>query len=132
MLTSSSYGLSHITSHDRMVTSSIKYINIFYLQNAIQYREVCDNTTQIIRTTVCAVIFSPEKIICGTDEGLYTYEVIKEQVAKIDDVKKVFQIEMLPDEQLLVVLSSKIYVLQKMKTSQDIDIKVQVQFVSEL
>ena len=43
----------------------------------------------------------------GTDEGLYSYELTKEIVSRIDDSKKVTQVEMIQDEQLLIVLSGK-------------------------
>lgn len=41
----------------------------------------------------------------GTEEGLFAYDLSKEAVLRIDDVKKVFQIQVVQDEQLLVVLS---------------------------
>lgn len=53
----------------------------------------------------CSAVVNTDKIVVGTDDGLFSYELTKESVSRIDDVKKVLQVEMIPEEQLLVVLS---------------------------
>ena len=80
---------------------------------------MCDaNSAQISRSLVCAAVVNPGKIVFGTDEGLFSYELTKESVARIDDVKKVVQVEMIPDEQLLVVLSGELTSLCTLLISQ--------------
>ena len=84
------------------------FISLDYLlQNKMQIREVCDNNIPIVKSTVCAAIVSPDKIVCGTDEGLFSYELSREALLRIDDIKKVLQVEMIPDEQLLIVLAGE-------------------------
>jgi CNH domain. len=56
---------------------------------------------------ICAAVVNQDKVVVGTDDGLFSYELAKEMVCRIDDVKKVLQVEMIVDEQLLVVLSGK-------------------------
>jgi len=69
---------------------------------------VCDtNNIQAFRSMICAAVVNQDKVVVGTDDGLFSYELAKEMVCRIDDVKKVLQVEMIVDEQLLVVLSGK-------------------------
>lgn len=58
-----------------------------------------------MKSTTCGTIVNSEKIVLGTDEGLYTYELPREVITRIDDSKKVVQVEMITEEQLLIVLS---------------------------
>lgn len=69
--------------------------------------EICDNSMQIIRSAASSAIINPEKVVFGTDDGLYAYELSKEMISRIDDVKKVIQVEMIAEEQLLIVLGGK-------------------------
>ena len=59
----------------------------------------------ILKSTTCATIVNSDKIVLGTDEGLYSYEMPREVIARIDDSKKVAQVELITEEQLLIVLS---------------------------
>lgn len=84
-------------------------ITIYFTQNKFHGREVCDrNSIQVFRSVLCAAICSQDKVIVGTEEGLFAYDLTKEAVLRVDDVKKVFQVQVVPDEQLIVVLSGKI------------------------
>lgn len=76
--------------------------------NTFHGKELCDTSNiQTFRSMVCAAIVSQNKVVVGTDDGLFSYELAKESVTRIDDVKKVVQVEMVADEQLLIVLSGK-------------------------
>ena len=76
-------------------------------KNVFLAKEVADNSLQIVKSTICAAIIGPEKIVVGTEEGLYCIELIKETVTRIGDNRKVYQVEMIAEEQLLVVLSGR-------------------------
>ncbi|XP_057303802.1 serine/threonine-protein kinase MRCK alpha-like [Hydractinia symbiolongicarpus] len=76
-------------------------------KNEVQGLEICDNSMQIIRSAASSAIINPEKVVFGTDDGLYAYELTKEIISRIDDVKKVIQVEMIAEEQLLIVLGGK-------------------------
>ena len=77
----------------------------FFIQNKYVAREIADNNIPIVRTTVCAALVDSTRIVCGTEEGLYSYHLSKESVTRIDENKKVMQLEMVHEEQLLIVLS---------------------------
>ena len=69
---------------------------------------MCDtNNIQAFRSMACAAVVNQDKIVVGTEDGLFSYELGKESITRIDDVKKVLQVEMIPEEQLLVVLSGR-------------------------
>jgi len=76
-------------------------------KNKFQNREICDSSISILKSTLCSTIVNPDKIVLGTDEGLYAYELNREVISRIDDIKKVAQVEMIPEEQLLIVLAGK-------------------------
>ncbi|CAB4026637.1 serine threonine- kinase MRCK alpha-like [Paramuricea clavata] len=72
-----------------------------------QAKEVCDASLHIVKMALCATIIDTDRIVVGTEDGLFLLELMKESCIRIGDAKKVTQVEMLPDEQLLIVLSSK-------------------------
>ncbi|XP_073230481.1 serine/threonine-protein kinase MRCK beta-like isoform X9 [Porites lutea] len=60
-----------------------------------------------IKQALCATIIDTDRVCLGTEDGLFCIELMKENVTRIGDNKKVSQIEMLPDEQLLVLISGR-------------------------
>ncbi|KAI8477684.1 Serine/threonine-protein kinase MRCK alpha, partial [Branchiostoma belcheri] len=70
-------------------------------------KEVYDSTLPIIRTAMSAEILDPERIALGTEEGLYVVELTKDSIVKVGEGKKVFQIEAVAEEQVVVVISGK-------------------------
>ncbi|XP_066911652.1 serine/threonine-protein kinase MRCK alpha-like isoform X2 [Clytia hemisphaerica] len=76
--------------------------------NTYHSKSLCDtNNIQVFRSMTCAAVVNQDKVVVGTEDGLFSYELGKESITRIDDVKKVLQVEMIPEEQLLVVLSGK-------------------------
>ena len=61
----------------------------------------------MFKSVLCSAVVNPDKIVVGTEEGLFSYELTKEIVTRIDDIKKVLQVEMIPEEQLVIVLSGR-------------------------
>ncbi|XP_065655108.1 serine/threonine-protein kinase MRCK alpha isoform X2 [Hydra vulgaris] len=75
-------------------------------KNKYVTRDIVENIP-ILRTTVCAAVIDITRIVCGSEEGLYSYHLGKESLTRIDETKKVVQIEMVHADQLLIVLSGK-------------------------
>ncbi|XP_066279773.1 serine/threonine-protein kinase MRCK alpha-like isoform X12 [Branchiostoma lanceolatum] len=70
-------------------------------------KEVYDSTLPIIRTAMSAEILDPERLALGTEEGLFVLELTKDSIVKVGEGKKVFQIEAVAGEQVVVVISGK-------------------------
>ncbi|XP_068751786.1 serine/threonine-protein kinase MRCK alpha-like isoform X3 [Montipora capricornis] len=71
-----------------------------------QAKEVIESNVQI-KQALCATIIDTDRVCLGTEDGLFCIELMKESTSRIGDNKKVSQIEMLPDEQLLVLISGR-------------------------
>lgn len=72
-----------------------------------QAKEVLDNTVSIVRTAVSASVVDQERIVVGTEEGLFCVDLDTDELARIGDGKKILQIDYVPEEQLLIVISGK-------------------------
>ncbi|CAM4649195.1 unnamed protein product [Leuciscus chuanchicus] len=69
-------------------------------------KEAYDSTLPLIKTTQAAAIIDHERIALGNEEGLYVIHVTKDEIIKVGD-KKVHQIELIPSEQLIAVISGR-------------------------
>ncbi|XP_055028082.2 serine/threonine-protein kinase MRCK alpha isoform X3 [Misgurnus anguillicaudatus] len=70
-------------------------------------KEAYDCALPFIKTTQSAAIIDHERIALGSEEGLYVIHVTKDDIIKVGDNKKVHQIELIPSEQLIAVISGK-------------------------
>ncbi|MBN3293967.1 MRCKA kinase, partial [Polypterus senegalus] len=70
-------------------------------------KEAFDSALPLIRTAQSAAIVDQQRIALGTEEGLYLIHVTKNEILQMGDCKKVTQINILPESQLLVVLSGR-------------------------
>uniref|UniRef100_A0A182P1E5 non-specific serine/threonine protein kinase n=1 Tax=Anopheles epiroticus TaxID=199890 RepID=A0A182P1E5_9DIPT len=70
-------------------------------------REVLDSTVSAIRNALSALIIDPERILLGTEEGLFCLDLDRSQIARIGESKKVYQLWYIAEEQLLVILCGK-------------------------
>lgn len=70
-------------------------------------RELIDNSLTLLRNTLSAAIIDPDRIVLGTEEGMYCLDLDRTEIAKIGDGKKIFQLEYISEEHLLVVVSGK-------------------------
>lgn len=68
---------------------------------------MCTGEVGLLKNIICASVVNTEKLLLGTEEGVYAYEMAKEKLTRIDDIKKVLQVEVIPEEQLIVVLTGK-------------------------
>ncbi|XP_070576625.1 serine/threonine-protein kinase MRCK alpha-like isoform X2 [Ptychodera flava] len=70
-------------------------------------KEVYDSSLPLIRVAQCAAIVDPDRFLLGTDEGMFGIDLAKDEILRVGDGKKAYQIEVLHDEQLVVVISGK-------------------------
>uniref|UniRef100_A0A8C1U8F6 non-specific serine/threonine protein kinase n=1 Tax=Cyprinus carpio TaxID=7962 RepID=A0A8C1U8F6_CYPCA len=70
-------------------------------------KEAYDSALPLIKSTQSAAIIDHERIALGNEEGLYVIHVTKDEIIKVGDNKKVHQIELIPSEQLIAVISGR-------------------------
>ncbi|TRY55362.1 hypothetical protein DNTS_019036, partial [Danionella cerebrum] len=70
-------------------------------------KEAYDSGLPLIKTTQSAAIIDHERIALGNEEGLYVVHVTKDEIIKVGDNKRVHQIELIPSEQLIAVISGR-------------------------
>ncbi|XP_030743600.1 serine/threonine-protein kinase MRCK alpha isoform X2 [Echinops telfairi] len=70
-------------------------------------KEAYDSTLPLIKTTQAAAIIDHERIALGNEEGLFVVHVTKDEIIRVGDNKKIHQIELIPNEQLVAVISGR-------------------------
>ncbi|XP_072503761.1 serine/threonine-protein kinase MRCK alpha isoform X3 [Notamacropus eugenii] len=70
-------------------------------------QEAYDSALPLIKTTQAAAIIDHERIALGNEEGLFVVHVTKDEIIRVGDNKKVHQIELIPNEQLIAVISGR-------------------------
>ncbi|CAG9835316.1 unnamed protein product [Diabrotica balteata] len=70
-------------------------------------RELIDTSLTLLRNALSGAIIDPDRIVLGTEDGMYCIDLDRTEVAKIGDGKKIFQLEYISEEHLLVVVSGK-------------------------
>uniref|UniRef100_A0A1A8JW50 non-specific serine/threonine protein kinase n=3 Tax=Nothobranchius TaxID=28779 RepID=A0A1A8JW50_NOTKU len=70
-------------------------------------KEAYDSTLPLIKTAQSAAIIDHERVALGNEEGLYVIHVTKDEIIRVGDNKKVYQIDLIPQEQLLAVISGR-------------------------
>ncbi|KAJ8981694.1 hypothetical protein NQ317_003415 [Molorchus minor] len=70
-------------------------------------RELIDTSLALLKTTHTAVIIDPDRIVLGTEEGMFCIDLDRTEIAKIGEGKKIYQLEYISEEHLLVVVSGK-------------------------
>ncbi|XP_014247988.1 serine/threonine-protein kinase Genghis Khan isoform X2 [Cimex lectularius] len=72
-----------------------------------QAKEVLDNTQTFIKNTMSATIVDPDRLVIGTDDGLLCLDLDRSEVARIGENKKVYQVELVLDEQVVIVVAGR-------------------------
>lgn len=72
-----------------------------------QAKEVLDNTQTFIKNTMSATIVDPDRLVIGTEEGLFCLDLDRSEVARIGESKKVYQVELVLDEQVVIVVAGR-------------------------
>ncbi|XP_049786774.1 serine/threonine-protein kinase Genghis Khan [Schistocerca cancellata] len=70
-------------------------------------KELLDNTLAFIKNAMSGAIIDPDRLVIGTEEGLFCLDLDRSEIARVGEGKKVYQLEYIVEEQLLVVLSGK-------------------------
>ncbi|KAL4238234.1 hypothetical protein ACF0H5_002946 [Mactra antiquata] len=75
-----------------------------------QAQEVYDNSLSLVKGTYSAATLESNRLLLGTEEGIYIAELAKDVLIRIGDKsekKPVYQVELVPEEQLIVLISGK-------------------------
>ncbi|XP_037032828.1 serine/threonine-protein kinase Genghis Khan [Bradysia coprophila] len=70
-------------------------------------REVLDSSLTILRCALCALIIDPDRILMGTEDGLFCLDLDQSEMARIGESKKIIQLWHIAEEQILVILCGK-------------------------
>ncbi|XP_061667404.1 serine/threonine-protein kinase MRCK alpha isoform X2 [Syngnathoides biaculeatus] len=70
-------------------------------------KEAYDSTLPLIKTAQSAAIIDHERVALGNEEGLFVIHVTKDEIIRVGDNKKVHHIDLIPQEQLLAVISGR-------------------------
>ncbi|XP_053315305.1 serine/threonine-protein kinase MRCK alpha isoform X3 [Spea bombifrons] len=70
-------------------------------------KEAYDSTLPLIKNTQSAAILDHERIALGNEEGLFVVHVTKDEIIRVGDNKKVHQVDLIPNEQLIAVISGR-------------------------
>ncbi|XP_045464345.1 serine/threonine-protein kinase Genghis Khan isoform X2 [Harmonia axyridis] len=70
-------------------------------------RELVDNTQTILRNVLSASIIDPDRLVLGTEDGMFCLDLDRTEIARVGEAKKIFQLEYISEEHLLVVVSGK-------------------------
>ncbi|KAM4662947.1 serine/threonine-protein kinase MRCK beta isoform 2-T2 [Discoglossus pictus] len=70
-------------------------------------QEAYDSTLPLIKTVVAAAIVDRDRIAVGTEEGLYVIEVTRDVIVRAADCKKVYQIELVPKEKIVILVCGR-------------------------
>lgn len=69
--------------------------------------EVYDPALPLIKTTLSAAVIDREKVLLGTEDGLFVVELTGDVILRVSDHKKIHQIELIPREKLLVLVCGR-------------------------
>uniref|UniRef100_W4VRQ2 non-specific serine/threonine protein kinase n=1 Tax=Corethrella appendiculata TaxID=1370023 RepID=W4VRQ2_9DIPT len=70
-------------------------------------REILDSSLSAIRNALSALIIDPDRILLGTEDGLFCLDLDRTEIARIGESKKVYQLWYIAEEQLLAILCGK-------------------------
>lgn len=70
-------------------------------------RDLVDNSLALIKNTLSAAIIDPDRVVIGAEEGLYCVDLDRTEIGRIGEGKKIYQLEYISEEHLLVVVSGK-------------------------
>ncbi|XP_076355418.1 serine/threonine-protein kinase MRCK alpha-like isoform X1 [Tachypleus tridentatus] len=76
-------------------------------QKVYEVKEIFDSTMAVTKNILSLAVIDQDRVVLGTEEGLYCMDLDRDEMAKIGDGKKVSQIEYIEDEQLLIVITAK-------------------------
>ncbi|TRY99921.1 hypothetical protein DNTS_020227 [Danionella cerebrum] len=69
--------------------------------------EAYDSSLPAIKSTLSAAILDRERILLGTEDGLFVVEITRDVIVRAADCKRVCQIELIPKEKMVALLSGR-------------------------
>ncbi|XP_015260578.1 PREDICTED: serine/threonine-protein kinase MRCK beta-like [Cyprinodon variegatus] len=69
--------------------------------------EAYDASLPLIKAALCATVLDRERIAMGTEDGLFVVEVTRDVIVRASDSKKVYQIELIPNEKIVALLCGR-------------------------
>ncbi|XP_069063399.1 serine/threonine-protein kinase MRCK beta [Pleurodeles waltl] len=70
-------------------------------------QEAYDSTLPLIKASLTGAIVDPDRIVIGTEEGLYVIELTRDVIVRAADCKKVHQIELVSKEKIIVLICGR-------------------------
>uniref|UniRef100_A0A7N8Y194 non-specific serine/threonine protein kinase n=1 Tax=Mastacembelus armatus TaxID=205130 RepID=A0A7N8Y194_9TELE len=86
---------------------SILTKNLLKSQQVHVLHEAYDASLPIIKTSLSAAVLDRERIVLGTEDGLYVVEVTRDVILRAVDSKKVYQIDLIPKEKIIALLCGR-------------------------
>ncbi|XP_005616006.1 serine/threonine-protein kinase MRCK alpha-like isoform X3 [Canis lupus familiaris] len=75
-------------------------------------KEAYDSSLPLIKTTQTAAIIDHKRIALGNEEGLFVVHVTIDEIIQVGDMKKIYQIELIPHGQMVAVISGRSHHVQ--------------------
>lgn len=70
-------------------------------------KEIFDSTISVVRNALSALIIDPDRVLLGTEDGLFCMDLDRCEMARIGESKKIIQLWHIVEEQLFVILCGK-------------------------
>lgn len=81
--------------------------NLLKSQQVHVLHEAYDPSLPIIKTTLSAAVLDRERIVLGTEDGLFVVEVTRDVILRAVDSKKVYQVDLIPKEKIIALLCGR-------------------------
>ncbi|XP_053193269.1 serine/threonine-protein kinase MRCK beta [Scomber japonicus] len=69
--------------------------------------EAYDASLPLIKNTLSAAVLDRERVVLGTEDGLFVVEVTRDVIVRAADSKKVYQIDLIPKEKTVALLCGR-------------------------
>jgi len=78
-------------------------------RSVFRCREVLDNSVNVLKNgnALSACLIDRDRLVLGTDDGLFCVDLDRDEICRIGDGKKIHQLEYIPEEQLIIALAGK-------------------------
>ncbi|XP_023323712.1 serine/threonine-protein kinase MRCK alpha, partial [Eurytemora carolleeae] len=70
-------------------------------------KEVMDNQVTVIKNALSACLIDQDRLVVGTEEGLYSVDLERDEICRVGEGKKLHQVEYLQEEQLIICLAGR-------------------------
>ncbi|CAN9508009.1 unnamed protein product [Ophioblennius macclurei] len=81
--------------------------NQLHNQQVHVLQEVYDASLPLIKSTLSAAVLDRERVVMGTEDGVFVVELTRDVIVRAVDCKKVHQIDLLPKEKMVVLLCGR-------------------------